>query len=66
MALDNETLKDEILDALTANLPPMDAKIEPEVLAPIVAYAEALSAAIHKYVRTGEVNVPGEGNKPVR
>ena len=66
MALDNEKLKDEILDALTANLPPMSDDIKDDVLKPIEAYAEALSAAIHKYVRTGEVNVPGEGNKPVR
>lgn len=29
-------------------------------------YASALADAIHTYVRTGKVNVPGEGNKPVR
>jgi hypothetical protein len=29
-------------------------------------YVEEIADAIHKYVRTGEVNVPDEGNKPVR
>lgn len=29
-------------------------------------YASAIADAIHTYVRTGEVNVPGTGNKPVR
>ena len=64
MALDASKLEEDILEALTINLE--DAHKIPEVMDPLGNYAAALSAAIHKYVRTGEVNVPDEGNKPVR
>lgn len=65
MALDKNSLERSILDALQFNLDD-NAKSQKSVTDPLEAYARALADAIHTYVRTGKVNVPGEGNKPVR
>jgi hypothetical protein len=64
MALDASELEKDILDALTINLE--EAHKIPEVMDPLGNYAAALSAAIDKYVRTGEVDIPDEGSSPVR
>ncbi len=60
MALNKQELIvniEKALDKLSESPPPDNAKQE---------FAKLIADAIHKYVRTGEVNVPGEGNKPVR
>ena len=61
MALDKDTLKTELLNAMKNQ---NDGKEDPD--GNMSRYAEEIADAIHKYLRTGEVNVPDEGNKPVR
>ena len=56
-----DTLKTELLNAMKNQ---NDGKEDPD--GNMSRYAEEIADAIHKYVRTGEVNVPDEGNKPVR
>jgi hypothetical protein len=60
MALNKEELIvniEKALDKLSESPPSDNAKQE---------FAKLIADAIHTYVRTGKVNVPGEGNKPVR
>lgn len=60
MALDKEGLEEGILAALVN----MAGQEDPDGV--MATYAKDLAEAINTYVRTGKVNVPGEGNKPVR
>jgi len=60
MALDKDGLEKGILAALVNMAGEQDSEGK------MTQYAKDLADAINTYVRTGKVNVPGEGNKPVR
>jgi len=61
MALNKNQLQQALLDAMKDQ---NNGEVDKE--GNMEKYAAAIADAIHAYVRTGEVNVPGQGNKPVR